>query len=313
MPSKAATRSIPPARSRGPAIRLSGAVGVIAGILLACSATDARAAKAACTDANLLQGKAPAGTNGISGTAALVTDGVVSPEGTLWNSQPVLLLGNENATLTYDLGQETELTAFFVQADANDTYEVAVSTDDSPNSYKVVTQFPNVVSQGHGLRLRAAKDLPPVKARFVRIGKPHGDGRFSISEFGAFCKAPSPFPPSMQLAKVDQPPAPAPAAAPADAPQPGAAAPTTETGGSNLRTLLLVVAGVVILLIGRKLFGKGGDDAPSGETADAETPSAEGAQGSGAAEAAEGAPGEAVAAAEGGAADDKKSNPPKTE
>ena len=105
-------------------------------------------------------------------------------------------------SVTYDLGQPTSVSAFYVQADANDTYKIFGSLDGTPNSYKLLVEVDTV--QGHGLRGRTV-NINPTMVRFVRIGEGLGDGFYSISEFSAYCRAPTPFPP--QFRKVDAPPA----------------------------------------------------------------------------------------------------------
>src|SRR5262249_44798451 len=54
----------------------------------------------------------------------------------------------------------------------------------------------------HGLRMRAAT-IQPAMVRFLRVAEPEGDNFFSISEFQAFCQAPSPFPPHLKV--IDAP------------------------------------------------------------------------------------------------------------
>ncbi len=60
------------------------------------------------------------------------------------------------------------------------------------------------IVQGHGLRGRVVT-INSTLVRFVRIGEGLGDSFYSISEFAAYCRAPTPFPP--QFRKVDAPPA----------------------------------------------------------------------------------------------------------
>ncbi|HXU05142.1 MAG TPA: hypothetical protein VN903_29475 [Polyangia bacterium] len=163
------------------------------------------AAAAACGTENLLTGKKPSASQAIKGDLGLVTDGNVAPEGADWNSPVGVVMENANSSVTYDLGETRDVSAVVVQADANDTYKVMGSVDGSPASYKLLVELANVVSTtGHGLRTRANQfALTPV--RFIRIGDANGDAYFSLSEFQAFCKAPTPFPPSMKI--VEAPPA----------------------------------------------------------------------------------------------------------
>jgi hypothetical protein len=164
----------------------------------------ARAAEALftpdCTSDNLLARKAPAQRQDLRGNFWLVTDEAVAPEGAQWDSPVAVVLDTPAGSVTYDLGQPTTLGAFYVQADANDTYKIFGSLDGTPNSFKVLGEVEMV--QGHGLRGRTVS-INPTLVRFVRIGEGLGDGFYSISEFGAYCRPPTPFPP--QFRKVDAP------------------------------------------------------------------------------------------------------------
>ena len=129
------------------------------------------------------------------------------PEGADWNSPVTVTLENANSSITYDLGEAREISAIVAQADANDTYKVMGSADGSPASFKLIVELANVVNTGHGLRTRATQ-VTPTTVRYLRIGDANGDTYFSMSEFQAYCKAPTPFPPGMKI--VDAPPAAAP-------------------------------------------------------------------------------------------------------
>ena len=161
------------------------------------------AAAAPCGTENLLTGKKPSASQAIKGDIGLITDGNVGPEGADWNTPIAVVLENANSSITYDLGEAREISAVIAQADANDTYKVMGSVDGS--SYKQLVELPNVVATaGHGMRTRA-NQFPPTAVRYIRIGDSNGDAYFSLSEFQAFCKAPTPFPPGMKV--VEAPPA----------------------------------------------------------------------------------------------------------
>jgi hypothetical protein len=59
-----------------------------------------------------------------------------------------------------------------------------------------------VESAGHGLRTRAV-GIPTTTVRYLRVGEARGDGFYSISEIGAYCQKPAPFPPALRI--VDAP------------------------------------------------------------------------------------------------------------
>jgi hypothetical protein len=96
------------------------------------------------------------------------------------------------------------VSAFLLQADANDSYKVFGATENTASAFKLLTEIESVVNVGHGLRTRPVR-IDPTAVRYVRIGEPLGDGSYSIAEFQVYCQAPNPFPP--KLATVDAPPA----------------------------------------------------------------------------------------------------------
>ena len=96
------------------------------------------------------------------------------------------------------------VSAFLLQADANDSYKVFGATENTPSSFKLLTEIDSVVNQGHGLRMRPVR-IEPTAVRYIRIGEPLGDNSYSISEFQVYCQAPNPFPPKLPI--VDAPPA----------------------------------------------------------------------------------------------------------
>ncbi|MBN1610311.1 MAG: fused MFS/spermidine synthase [Polyangiaceae bacterium] len=159
--------------------------------------TGAPGAEAGCSTDNLLAGKAPAEHQEISGTLAVVTDGAIGAEGSQWDAPLAVTFSSSSASLTYDLGRTRTVSAVYVQADANDTYHVLGSTEGTPGSFQVLTTVEDAFSRGHGLRARAIR-ITPAQVRYLRLGEADGDGRFSISEFAAYCSAPSPFPPTMR-------------------------------------------------------------------------------------------------------------------
>ncbi|HET6147604.1 MAG TPA: hypothetical protein VFH68_08725 [Polyangia bacterium] len=183
--------------------QVSGAVVLVAAIL---GASPARADGALftpdCTSDNLLARKPPAQRQDLRGNFWQVTDEAVAPEGAQWDSPVAVLFDTPAGSVTYDLGQPTSVSAFFVQADANDTYKIFGSVDGTPDSYKLLVEVET--ANGHGLRARTPT-INPTTVRYLRIGEGLGDGFYSLSEFAAYCRAPTPFPP--QFRRVDAPPA----------------------------------------------------------------------------------------------------------
>ena len=170
---------------------------------LALASVPSIATAAPCGTENLLAGKKPSASQAVKGDVGIVTDGTVGPEGAEWNAPVTVTLENANASITYDLGEPRSISAIMMQGDANDTYKVMGSLDGSPASYKLMAEFANVVTTGHGLRTRATS-IMETTVRYLRVGEANGDNYFSIAEFAVYCKAPTPFPPSMKI--VDVPP-----------------------------------------------------------------------------------------------------------
>ena len=157
-----------------------------------------------CGTENLVAGKLPAQRRDLQGDAALATDGSVSREGSAWDAATTVILTGRGF-IVYDLGRPLSISALFLQGDSNDTYVVTGSLDDSSGSYERLTEFANVVDRGHGLRNRSVQ-IAPKSARYLRVSSGKGDGSFSISEFSAYCRTPSPFPPALNSVGAPPPP-----------------------------------------------------------------------------------------------------------
>jgi hypothetical protein len=158
-----------------------------------------QSSSAECTTDNLIAGKAPVWRQDIRGDLKLPTDNSAAPEGAQWDAPVGVILETPAGSLTYDLGSIRPVSSFLLQADANDTYKIFGADVNKPEAFKLLVEIDNVVaSQGHGFRTRTATiDATPV--RFLKVGEPVGDGAYSISEFQAYCRAPTPFPPKLNI------------------------------------------------------------------------------------------------------------------
>jgi hypothetical protein len=161
-----------------------------------------------CDDRNLLAGRLPSQWQDIRGRLASLTDEAIAPEGAQWDAPVGVVLDTAAASVTYDLSRPTAISAVYVQADVNDTYQIQGSLDGTPGSFTQLVEIDSVPERGHGLRARSVR-LPPVVVRFLRVGEATGDGFYSIAEIAAYCRAPSAFPPVMR--QVDAAPAAVPA------------------------------------------------------------------------------------------------------
>ena len=152
-----------------------------------------------CTTDNLIARKGPVWRQDIRGDLNLPTDNAAAPEGAQWDAPVGVILETPAGSLTYDLGSIRPVSSFLLQADANDTYKIFGADVNKPEAFKLLVEIDNVVaSQGHGFRTRTAT-IDPTPVRFLKVGEPVGDGAYSIAEFQAYCRAPTPFPPKLTI------------------------------------------------------------------------------------------------------------------
>src|SRR6516165_3538954 len=177
---------------------------LVVGLALAANGTAAAQAvsSADCGTENLLAGRLPSGRQDMRGDLRLPTDGNVAPEGAQWDAPVGVFFDTAAGSITWDLGMVRPVSAFLIQADANDTYKIFGAEADTPSAYKLLVEVDSVVATGHGLRTRTVT-IDPTPVRYLRVGEPLGDGAYSMSEFQAYCRAPSPFPPKLPV--VDAP------------------------------------------------------------------------------------------------------------
>jgi len=112
------------------------------------------AARPAQADDNLLAGRRPSASSGVSNARA-ITDGVGAFEGDEWNSSVAALFGSERAYAEYDLGRSVPIAAAYLQGDNNDEYVVSISEDHS-NFVPLWTAEPRPES---GIRQRSTDQL----------------------------------------------------------------------------------------------------------------------------------------------------------
>jgi hypothetical protein len=154
-----------------------------------------------CTTENLLSKKLPIWRQDIRGDLHLPTDEAVAPEGAQWDAPVGVILDTPAGSLTYDLGAVKPVSSFLLQADANDTYKIWGAEENKPESFKLLVEVDNVVAQGHGFRTRTLT-IGATPVRYLKVGEPVGDGSYSIAEFQAYCRAPTPFPPKLTVSNA---------------------------------------------------------------------------------------------------------------
>jgi len=126
--------------------------------------------------------------------SGVVVDGVRAPEGADWQSPSAAVLPSADAVLSIDLGELYDVRALVLQADANDRYLVDYSLDGAV--WSPMWLAPDV-QEGHGLRTRFFVADRSVPLRQLRVRPVGGDGAFSVSELGAWCQLPEPWPPEV--------------------------------------------------------------------------------------------------------------------
>ncbi len=108
---------------------------------------------------------------------AVLTDGLVTPEGAEWKNEHSLVFDDTFGQVTFDLGSPFPVALLVIQADANDTYRLELSAD---GDLYTTTHARSLVGVD-GLRTREIATLGS-PARFIRISPEGGDGLYSISE-----------------------------------------------------------------------------------------------------------------------------------
>src|SRR5579863_7054729 len=169
---------------RRPRSRIAPLLLPLVAVLLATSV--ARPARA---DDNLLAGRRPSSSSGVSNARA-ITDGVDAFEGDEWNSSVAALFSSEKAYAEYDLGRSVSIGAAYLQGDNNDEYVVSISEDHS-NFVPLWTAEPRPEP---GMRQRWTDHLS-AQARWIRLTVRGGDSAYSVAELQLFEHPPSVMPP----------------------------------------------------------------------------------------------------------------------
>jgi hypothetical protein len=140
---------------------------------------------------NLLAGRMPSRTSGVSNTKVL-TDGARAFEGEEWNTTAAAVFESERAFVEFDLGQPTKIAAAYLQGDNNDEYVVTVS-DDHTTFTPLWTAAPR---NEPGLRERWADNLTG-QGRWLRVGVRGGDRAYSVTEIQVWSERPATLPPAL--------------------------------------------------------------------------------------------------------------------
>jgi hypothetical protein len=238
-------------RGMRPSTAPSLACGLVATTaLLVAFAAPARAAAAGspaeCPAGNLLSPARLTGWLDTEHPAALLTDGVVVPEGAYFASQAVLFESNA-ASLTYDLGAAFSIHSALLQADAGASFSLQGSVDGrSWRPYRIAP-----VPDAQGMRTRRL-EVGDLVARFVRIGEPTGDGPHAITELQVFCEPEADPSKALRVVSVDA--APDPDAFPLTSRERAwlafTGAPWLTESSANAAKLALCLAAIALLVFG---------------------------------------------------------------
>ena len=144
-------------------------------------------------DANLLAHRGPWRASGVIGAERL-TDDIACRAGDPWQSPLTAVFRSTDAYAAWDLGESRPIAAIWLQADANDSYQIEGSPDG--NAWTPIWTAPT--GGGGGLRPRWTRGLSAA-ARFVRVRPADGDGFFSLSELQVFAETPAVFPPRVTI------------------------------------------------------------------------------------------------------------------
>ncbi len=156
--------------------------------------------------------------------AALLSDGVASTDGDIWNSPRAVLI-ERNGAIEWDLGGQKAISALRLQADNNDRYIVQGSLDRA--SWYPVWVAP--VVELPGVQTRTSPPLN-ASARYLRLTAEGGDQLFSVTELEVFDSQEALQ--GAQLKRIELPP-----------PRPPPTPPPFDTG-------ILVVFGVAAVFFG---------------------------------------------------------------
>ncbi len=133
----------------------------------------------ACPEGNLLENAViTPGTPSLD--SSILFDGAVASEGEPWPSTTVMLAAR--TPLTFDLRAPKAIRHFFVQTDADQAFDLAISLDGV--SWSTFHVRPDPTASG---MLSRTFDMAPITAEFVRLS-PAGPSRtLAITEFQAAC------------------------------------------------------------------------------------------------------------------------------
>jgi len=158
--------------------------------LLVATLTSGWAARAEAEPRDLLAGKRPLRSEGVTHPGRL-TDGILSNEGDEWLTDLTSRLSSRTWFVEYDLGQTQAVRCALVQADSSEVGLLSGSLDGQ--TWEPVWQVGAAWSPG--IRLRSTR--LEATMRYLRLSATGGDAFHGVGEIAAYSQCPVPWPPEL--------------------------------------------------------------------------------------------------------------------
>jgi len=140
-------------------------------------------------EAGLLRGRLPARSAHVTHVDRL-TDGIAAAPDDPPRTELTSLFRSPEAFVVYDLGADTPIDCAAIDADGDDAYAVAVSSDGV--TFAPLWTAPPV--EDRGMQPRAARALHG-RGRYLRLSASGGDGVYAVPELSAAAECPPRWPP----------------------------------------------------------------------------------------------------------------------
>jgi hypothetical protein len=144
-------------------------------------------------EAGLLRGKSPLRSHGVTHVDRL-TDGIAAAPDDPPHTDLTSMLASPESFVIYDLGGETAIHCAAIEADGDDSYQLALSDDGL--AFSPLWTAP--ATGDRGMQPRFARDLGG-RGRFLRLAASGGDGVYAVAELSVAGACPTRWPPPLAL------------------------------------------------------------------------------------------------------------------